>query len=89
MDSSSTFPINKSNADVLQIVQDFTCCGIVTQTHNESRPQFAAPMVRITLTNRLFTEPCDLFRAQDFEHFLEINIRRMRLFALRESLSRR
>src|SRR5262249_24604084 len=75
MDPQSTFPVDMNNETVAQIVRDFKHSGLVTQTDNVvgGRLQFAAPLVRVMLGQRLFTAPASLSelpKADDFMEFL-------------------
>lgn len=89
LDDESTFPRNSDGFE--EIITKFRRCGLLIDART-NRLQFAAPLVRIFLMDRLFTASLhlrkSLVRASDFDAFLRLSIERIRPSALRESLSR-
>jgi len=96
MGSESSFPIDTwTNSTVTKIIKDFKHCGILTDTITaDNNPegstllQFAVPLVRVILGQRLFTSSQALRTAENFEEFLTLSISRMQPSKLRISLSK-
>src|SRR6185312_1809538 len=62
--------------------------GLITETGDPSRWQFAAPLVRIVIGHKLFTMPVSYTRSSgNFEEFLCLTIERMRPSVFTNSLS--
>ena len=88
-DSASTFRVDLDDRGFAESVAKFVRSGLVTHAGN-NRMQFAAPLMRIVLGQRLFTAQLtitDKPRDTDFYAFLRLSIQRMRPSVLRKSMS--
>ncbi|CAG8753394.1 7276_t:CDS:1 [Ambispora leptoticha] len=87
LDDDSTFVVDTKTAEMQEALRRLTRSGLVTYS-GRSRLQFAAPIVRIIMGQRLYTAPLDLETSNgSFEAFLQTSIERMRPSELRKSLS--
>jgi len=88
IDDDSTFAIDTNSEEMQKALHRLTRSGLVTYS-GRSRLQFAAPVIRVIMGQRLYTSRLHLGTSSgDFEAFLSTSIERMRPSKLRQSLSR-
>ncbi|RUS15395.1 hypothetical protein BC937DRAFT_92519, partial [Endogone sp. FLAS-F59071] len=86
-DSNSSFTFSFYDVDFLH---DLSKIGIITKSSQKGRYEFVAPIMRIFMSQRLFTAPTNLPRSpsETFDEFLMRSIERMCLSTLHNSFGK-